>query len=161
MLGMVALLLFWLASLVKSGGRLEAENLVLPSGEHSAAMCAAPSVAVKCGSAGVHLATLLLPDHDERRRDHQTRDGDSLASTGIQSVVPTENLILHGLGAGTSLIPLKIPCFVVSAPLIYLQISLFGYLANFSKKTNDNRVLQRSIGSRSGQIRENSLYFPW
>jgi hypothetical protein len=52
----------------------------------------------------------------------------------VNWAVPTENLILHGLGIETSLIPLKIPCSVVLSSLIYLEVSLFGYLGNFSKR---------------------------
>src|SRR5262245_17167140 len=91
MLGMLELLLHWLGSLVKSRGQLEAENLPSSSsGEHSSPTCVAAPAAVQCGSTSIRLALSPLPERAGRRRDHQTRNRDSVASAGFQSFLALE-----------------------------------------------------------------------
>src|SRR5262245_55301314 len=61
-----------------------------PSCEHSAAASVASPVAVQCRSAGLRVALSSLPERGGRDRDHQTRDSDSLASTGVQGLLAME-----------------------------------------------------------------------
>jgi hypothetical protein len=71
MLGMLELLLYWLASLVKSRRRLEAENLVLRHQVNILRRRASRRLWLfKCGSAGFRLALPSLPERGRRRRDH-------------------------------------------------------------------------------------------
>jgi hypothetical protein len=50
------------------------------------------------------------------------------------------NLILYRLGARTSLTPNENSLLCYISSLIHLEISLFGYLGDFHKKTNDYRL---------------------
>src|ERR1700746_3437398 len=61
-----------------------------PPVEHSAPTSTTELVAAHCRSAGVRLALSPLPGRGGCRRDRQTRDGNPLASTRVQSLLAVE-----------------------------------------------------------------------